>query len=73
MAIVVKVNGRDPGEILEIVRELRKQGLEQSRDFNFAYMPYHWDQFSGEETARHAVFTFHTEKYAILFTLKYGS
>lgn len=72
--IEIKIYRKDPSVIMEIVRELRSMGLVQGRDFDFAYKPPSYDSdYSFEEVRpKHTVFTFHTEKYATLFTLKYG-
>lgn len=71
--IKVIVKDKDPSEILEIVRELRAQGLVQGTDFDFAYNKAEYDNFSYEPAVeRHTVFSFHTEKYATLFALRYS-
>lgn len=74
MAVEVIVYDRTPTAILEIVKELREQGYEQYKDFNFAYHASTQDTFGHEApTRRFTVFTFYTEKYATLFALKYSS
>jgi hypothetical protein len=70
MAIEVVLDRRDPNEILEIVRELRDSGLVQGVHFDFAYNQTRWDDMIGE-IPKQTVFTFHEEKYATLFALKY--
>ena len=71
--IEVKVN-KDVNEVMEIVRNLRAQGIAQGTDFDFAYFQTKYDPISGHLVeGRHAVFMFRTEKYATLFTLKYSS
>jgi len=71
--IYVKVD-KDVSEVMEIVKELRSQGLSQGIDFDFAYFQTKYDPISGHLVeGRHAVFMFHTEKYATLFTLRWGS
>jgi hypothetical protein len=72
MAIIVTLKLKSPNEVMDIVRELREQGLRQGKDFDFAYYPSQYDDTGFdllEET--HTKFTFHTEKYATMFTLKY--
>lgn len=71
--IEVTVFDRDPGEIMEIVRLLRQQGMMQGRDFDFVYHPAKSDPITGHWLSRYTVFCFYTEKYATLFALKYGS
>jgi hypothetical protein len=73
MAIKVTVIDKGPNEVMEIVKELRAQGMVQGKDFDFAYHQAKYDVhgYDGVEN-RKTIFTFHTEKYATLFTLKYG-
>ena len=74
MTLKVKVIDKDPNEVMEIVHELRAQGLLQGRDFDFAYHQARYDNNSYDAVEnRHAIFTFYTERYATLFTLKYGT
>lgn len=74
MSLKVKVIDKGPNEVMDIVRELREQGLIQGRDFDFAYHQARYDINSYDAVEnRHAVFTFYTERYATLFTLKYGT
>lgn len=74
MAIEIIVKNRIVQEIMDIVRELRTQGLVQGVDFDFAYKPPVWDNFSHDPVQeKHTVFTFYTEKYSTLFAIKYGS
>jgi hypothetical protein len=72
--IKVKVYNRNPSEVMEIVRDLRANGLVQGKDFDFAY---HQNEYSdgGWELIEpeHTVFMFHTEKYATLFAIKYST
>ena len=71
--IKVIIKDKDPSEILDIVRELRAQGLVQGTDFDFAYNKAEYDNFGYEPAVeRHTVFSFHTEKYATLFALRYS-
>lgn len=70
--IEVVVNNKSANDVMDIVRALRAQGLVQGRDFDFAfhqavYTADSWTPVSPKQT----VFTFHTEKYATLFALKY--
>ena len=70
--IKVVINDKQPDEVMSIVRELRAQGLVQGQDFDFAYRPAEFDNFSGDAVHnRHTVFTFYQDKYATLFALKY--
>jgi hypothetical protein len=72
MTVTVTVRNRDANEILYIVLRLRADGLMQGKDFDFAYHQSRWDEMIGEIPTS-AIFTFYEEKYASLFSLKYGS
>jgi len=58
----------DASRTIEIVRDLRQQGLMQGKDFDFKFVS------SAENTIEkgHAIFTFYNEKYATFFALKYS-
>jgi hypothetical protein len=56
---------------MDLVRELRLQGLVQGIDFDFAFHQSQWDDMIGE-IPKQTVFTFYTERYATLFALKYS-
>lgn len=74
MAVEVIVRNKGVPEIMDIVKELRDQGFKQGIDFDFAYKPPVWDNFSYEPVQeKHSVFTFYREKLATLFAIKYGS
>lgn len=67
----VELANKTADEVMDIVRELRQQGLVQGNDFDFAYNPARWDDMTG--TIESSVkFKFYTEKYATLFTLKWA-
>lgn len=71
--IKVILEHKKPDEIMQIVRELRSQGLRQSMDFDFSYhrteyAPDGWECIKPE----HTVFTFYTDKHATFFSLKYS-
>jgi hypothetical protein len=70
--ISVKLKDVDPNRVMDIVRELRQQGLVQSKDFDFAYYQGRWDEMIGEIPTS-AVFSFYTEKYATMFAIKYSA
>jgi hypothetical protein len=69
--VSIRILHKNPNEIMEIVRELREQGLMQGKDFDFAYNQTKWDDMIGE-IPTHTIFTFYTEKYASFVALKYG-
>lgn len=70
----IRINGLGVNETLEIVRELRAQGLVQGKDFDFKYEKPSWHPESYEQMqSRHAEFKFYDDKYATLFGLRYGS
>ena len=71
--IPVKVKNIDPNQTMDIVRELRAQGLVQGKDFDFAFHQATYDKLGWDPIeVKHAVFSFHTEKYATLFAIKYS-
>ena len=70
--ISVRLKDVDPNRVMDIVRELRQQGLVQSKDFDFAYYQSRWDEMIGEIPTS-AVFSFYTEKYATMFAIKYSA
>ena len=57
---------------MEIVRELRQQGMVQGKDFEFTYVRSTEFTMDKESMPRHVIFAFNTDKYATLFALKYG-
>ena len=72
MTVEIKIHDKTVTEIMEIVQELRKQGLVQGKDFDFSYQPPIWDNFGNKPYVRkHTVFTFYVESHATLFALKY--
>lgn len=66
----VKIIDESPMRILALVAELRENGCIQKRDYDFAYYPTKYED--DEITVRHAVFTFHDERWASWFALKHG-
>lgn len=73
MAIEVSLLHKKSYNIIDIVRELREQGLVQGKDFDFAFHQAKYTNNGWEAvTPRQTVFTFYTEKHATLFALKYS-
>jgi len=68
--INITVHDKSAGDVLDMVRELRAQGLTQGKDFDFAYNQSRWDEMIGE-VPKSAIFSFYTEKYATMFAIKY--
>lgn len=59
----------DASRTIEIVQELKTEGLVLGNDFDYAYHPSWYDN---ESTRSHcAVFSFYTESYASFFAIKY--
>lgn len=72
--IEVVIKHKKPNEIMDIVRELRSQGIIQGHDFNFAYHQAKYNNDGWEcVIPEHTVFSFYTEKYATFFALKYAT
>jgi hypothetical protein len=67
---IVEIANKSSNEVVDIVNELRDQGLVQGTDFDFAYHPSTLDTF--DHVPSKVVFTFHTEKYATLFALRWA-
>jgi hypothetical protein len=70
MAVNIVILHKDASRILDIVKELKGQGLVQGVDFDFAFHQSRWDEMIGE-VPKETVFTFYSEKYATLFALKH--
>jgi hypothetical protein len=58
----VIINHLSPNDTLDIIRDIREQGLVQGKDFDFAYY----------QKPEHTKFIFHEDKWATWFNLKYG-
>lgn len=58
-------------EIVTIVRELRESGLQQGTDFNFKWIPPHYEWNGDNDQPSAAEFYFYTEELATMFELKY--
>jgi hypothetical protein len=74
MAIEVMLDDMLPNEMMDIVRELRKQGYVQGVHFDFAYYKpeIRLDEDAYEAVyKRYTVFTFYKEELASWFSLKY--
>lgn len=55
-----------------MVYSIRVAGFKQGKDFDFAYYPTKWDNFSYEPVDKeHVVFTFYNESAETWFRLKY--
>lgn len=72
VTVEVIIKHRHASEILEMVKDLRSQGLVQGKDFDFAFHSEQFDNFTGAVSHRHTIFSFYTEKYASLFLLKWS-
>lgn len=71
--LTVKILHKSATEVMELVRELRQQGLVQGHDFDFAFNQAQYNTDGHEAVIpRHTVFTFYVEKYATFFALKYS-
>jgi hypothetical protein len=67
----VSVHDIDPNQVMDIVRELRQQGMVQGQDFDFAYHQRKWDEIVGE-IPKHTDFVFYNDQLATWFQLKYA-
>ena len=72
--ISVKIKDKDPNEVMDIVRELRQQGLVQGKDFDFAFHQAKYNNDGWEEIEpKFTMFMFYTEKYATMFAIKWSA
>ena len=69
---VIKLLDKDPGAVIDLVKELRASGLVQGKDFDFAFYRTRWDPMVGDVKG-FTNFIFYEEKLATLFALRYGS
>lgn len=63
------------GDILEKVNNLRQEGHQQGRDFDFAYHPEKFEgnnSFAGKIQERTVEFTFYDDELGLIFKLKNG-
>ena len=71
MSTVVVISPCKADRAMEIVRELRKQGLVQHVDFDFSYFKATYDEFSYSHSESKAAFTFYQERHSTFFALKF--
>ena len=69
---VIKILDKDPGAVIDIVKELRASGMVQGKDFDFAFYQNRWDPMIGDVKG-FTNFTFYEEKLATWFALKWGN
>ena len=67
----IKLYHKDIRGTLEIVHDLRAQGLEQGRDFDFAFYQTRWDEMIGE-IPNSVEFRFYDSRWATWFSLKWA-
>lgn len=72
MAIDIVLKDLDVNETLQLVWELKDQGLVQGQDFDFAYHQAKWDDFSHEAVInKHTKFTFYDEELGMIYLLRW--
>ena len=69
MEVIIK--NLSPNDAIDIVRDVREQGLVQGKDFDFVFYQTRWDSMVGE-IPKYTKFIFHQDKWAVWFSLKYG-
>ena len=69
--MTITIEDRDPGAVIDIVKELRASGLVQGVHFDFAFNQSRWDEMIGE-IPKFTTFTFYEEKLATMFALKWA-
>lgn len=68
----VKILDWMPNQVMDIVRDLRKQGYVQGKDFDFEYHKPKYDDWSGDAVYnRYTIFIFYKEELATWFALRY--
>ena len=67
----IKLHHKDARETLDIVHDLRAQGLVQGRDFDFAWQRCQWDEMIGEIPSA-VEFRFYNSQWATWFSLKWA-
>ena len=72
MAVTITIENRSVSDVLDIVKELKTNGLVQGVHFDFAYNQSRWDPMIGDVKG-FTNFTSYEEKYSTLFALKYLS
>lgn len=72
MSTVVIISPCRADRAMELVRELKKQGLIQHVDFDFSYFKATYDGFSHDHSESKAAFTFYQEQHSTFFALKYS-
>ena len=68
---IVKLHNKRVDEMLLIVNDLRRQGLQQGTDFDFAYYQPRWDNMTGDVPG-YVEFRFYDNKWATWFNLKWS-
>jgi hypothetical protein len=58
-------------EVLQVVKDLRQQGLVQGQDFDFAWQQSRWDEMIGEIPSS-VEFRFYDSRLASWFSLKWA-
>lgn len=58
---------------MDIIRELRRQGMVQGTDFDFTHVRSTEYIMAKAPMPKHTIFAFYTDKYATFFALKYST
>jgi FAD synthase len=73
MSLDVVLKDIDVNETLQLVRELKDQGLVVGKDFDFAYHQAKWDNFSYEAVNnKHVKFTFYDQELGMIYLLRWS-
>lgn len=68
----IRVDGKTPTEVLELVHWLKDNGYKQGTDFDFEYHAPKEGFFETNPQPRYTVFTFYNAKDATFFALKWA-
>jgi hypothetical protein len=58
-------------EVLQVVKDLRRQGLVQGQDFDYAWQPRRWDEMVGDVPSS-VEFRFYNSQLATWFSLRWA-
>lgn len=69
----VNVKIDDISYVYYLLDELKKHGYEKNQDFEWSFVPMHWDSSTNISTDKSVTFAFKNDTTASWFLLKYGT
>lgn len=70
--ITIVVKELDSNAISQLVKDLKKEGYQIGKDFDFEYSPGKFDWSTQEQIVRQTKFTFYNAKLATWFALRWS-